>query len=77
MNPEVKPLADAIYRERVQRARQMAPEERIAAGPELFDYACSITLAALREQLPGATEAELLAALRQRLDRASKLDDAK
>ena len=67
MNPEFKPLADELYWERVARSRAMSPEERMKAGPELFDYACSITLTALREQMPGASESELLTALRRRL----------
>jgi hypothetical protein len=76
MNPEVKPLADAIYRDRVARARLTPPEERLLAGPQLFDYACSITLAALRQQMPNASETELLAALRQRIARTRELDEA-
>ncbi len=60
MNPDFQDLADTLYWEKVERARAMKPEDRMQAGPELFDYACSITLTALREQMPGASEAELL-----------------
>ena len=56
MSDEFKPLADAIYRERVLRARRTPPEERILDGPRLFDYACSITLAGLKSELPSATD---------------------
>jgi hypothetical protein len=67
MNSEFQILADALFWEKVDRARRMKPEDRLKAGPELFDYACSITLSALREQMPGASEAQLLDALRKRL----------
>jgi hypothetical protein len=76
MSDEFKPLADALYWERIERARRMTPEERMKAGPELFDYACSITLSALREQLPDATESQLLDALRHRLDIKRRLEEA-
>ena len=45
---EFSALADQIYRERVQWARQMSGEEKFLAGEELFHYACSITLAGIR-----------------------------
>jgi len=46
------------------------------AGPELFDYACSISLAGLREQRPTNTEAELLAELRRRIKLKRQLEEA-
>ncbi|HTH49016.1 MAG TPA: hypothetical protein VMB21_15985 [Candidatus Limnocylindria bacterium] len=75
MNQEFQPLADTLYWERVERARRLTPEQRLMAGPELFDYACSITLCALREQTPGASEAQLLEALRRRLAVKRKLEE--
>lgn len=76
MSSEFQALADALYRERVERARRMKPEDRMKAGPELFDYACSITLSALREQMPDADEAQLLGALRKRLEIKRRLEGA-
>ncbi len=76
MNSEVKLLADALFWEKLGRARAMKPEDRMKAGPELFDYACGITLTALREQMPGASEAEVLAALRRRLAIKRQLEEA-
>ena len=76
MNSEFQQLADTLYWEKVERARRMKPEDRMQAGPELFDYACSITLTALREQMPEASEAQLLDALRQRLAIKRQLEDA-
>ena len=45
----------------------MAPEEKLLAGEELFDYACSITLAGIREQFPNSTEEEQRRKLEERL----------
>jgi hypothetical protein len=75
MNHESQPLADSLYWERVERARRLTPEQRLLAGPELFDYACSITLSALREQLPGASEMQLLEALRRRMAVKRRLEE--
>lgn len=74
MSNEFQTLADELYRERVLRARRTPPEERILDGPRLFDYACSITLAGLRTEMPNATEAELRQALRRRLELGQKLE---
>lgn len=76
MNNEFQPLADALYWEKVERARRMKPEDRMQSGAELFDYACSITLAALREQMPGSSETQLLEALRRRLAIKRQLEEA-
>ena len=76
MNSEFQQLADTLYWEKVERARRMKLEDRMQAGPELFDYACSITMTALREQMPEASEAQLLDALRQRLAIKRQLEEA-
>ena len=76
MNLDFKPLADALYWEKVERARKVPPEERMKAGPELFDYACSITMNALREQMPDATEAQLLDKVRERIAIKRRLEEA-
>lgn len=75
MENEFQQLADALFWEKIERARKVSPEARMASGPELFDYACAITMTALREQMPGATEAELLAALRNRLAIKRELEE--
>jgi len=75
MNPEFQPLADAIYRERVLRARAVPPERRILEGPQLFDFACSASLAGLRQEMPGATDAELRRGLRRRLAIGRRLEN--
>jgi hypothetical protein len=60
-------LAEELYRERVAEARLMPPEEKLLAGEELFEYACSITLAGIRDQFPGLTEEQCLQVLEERL----------
>ena len=60
-------LADQLYRERVERARKASPEDKILAGQRLFEAACEITLAGIREQNPLLSEEECRAILRDRL----------
>lgn len=60
-------LADEIYRERIVRARNASPEEKILAGQRLFESACEITLAGIRNQNPGMTEEQCRQILRDRL----------
>lgn len=76
VNTDFQLLADTLYWEKVERAQRMKPEDRMKAGAELFDYACSITLNALREQMPGKSEAQLLEALRGRLAIKRQLEEA-
>jgi hypothetical protein len=75
MNPEFKPLADALYKERVLRARRTPPEQRIMEGPALFDMACAATMAGIRMQMPGATEEQVLGELRRRLEVQRRLEN--
>lgn len=67
-------LADEIYRERVLRARRTPPEEKFLAGEELFEYACAITLAGIRNQNPGFTEEDCRRELNRRLEWREKME---
>lgn len=67
-------LADAIYREKVLRARKIPPDRKIFAPARLFDYARGITLAAIRNQYPHATEPEVRVLFRRRMDLARQLE---
>jgi hypothetical protein len=60
-------LAEAIFRERVERARRMPAEQKILAGQDLFEAACEITLAGIRNQFPGHGEEHYREILRERL----------
>jgi hypothetical protein len=71
---QIKRLAEDLYRERVVEARAMPPEEKLLAGEELFDYACSITLAGIRNQFPGASEEESLKILEERLELRERME---
>ncbi len=73
-DPQIRRLAEELYRERVAEARQMPPEEKLLAGEELFDYACSITLAGIRDQSPGHSEEESLRILEDRLDLRERME---
>jgi uncharacterized protein with von Willebrand factor type A (vWA) domain len=71
---DIRALAYELYRERVAEARAMPAEEKLLAGEELFDYACSITLAGIRDQLPGATEEDCRRILEERLALRERLE---
>ena len=49
------------------QARAMSPEDKFLAGEELFRLACEVSLAGIRSQNPGATEAECQRMLEERL----------
>lgn len=67
-------LADEIYRERVLRARRTPPEEKFLAGEELFEYACAITLAGIRNQNPGFSEDDCRRELNRRLEWRERME---
>jgi hypothetical protein len=71
---QIQRLAEELYRERVTEASLMPPEEKLLAGEELFDYACSITLAGIRDQNPGLSEEECLRILEERLDLRERME---
>ena len=71
-----KELIDALFWDKVDQARRMTPEEKFLAGARLFDYACSITVAGIRQQFPQADEREILRILRERLEIARRLEGA-
>ena len=68
-------LIDELYREELREARAMAPAEKILAGQQLFESACRITLAGIRNQNPGAAEEQCLEILRQRLEWQRRLEE--
>jgi hypothetical protein len=73
--PETQRLIDELYREELREARAMAPEEKVRAGQQLFESACRVTLAGIRNQNPGASEDQCLEILRQRLRLQRKLEE--
>lgn len=71
---EFQRLIDQLYREEVLEARKMTPEEKFLAGEELFEYACSITLAGIKSQNPEFTEEDCRRELERRLQLQEKME---
>jgi len=67
-------LIDEIERERIERARNTPPEEKILLGPRLFDRVCRIMRDGVRMQFPSANEEEVWRIFRERLAIAEKLE---
>lgn len=74
--PETQRLIDELYREELREARAMAPEEKVRAGQQLFESACRVTLAGIRNQHPGASAEQCLEVLRQRLILQRRLEES-
>jgi hypothetical protein len=66
-------IADAIYRDRVLRARQTLLDKKLSAGAELFDQVCDRIRAGLRDENPGADATTIKELLRRRLDLLKRL----
>ena len=62
-------------REKVRWAAEMTPADRFIAGARLFDYACRITMAGIRNQNPNASPEEVLQILKDRLDKARRHEE--
>lgn len=60
-------LIDELYRERILRARNASPENKILAGQRLFESACEITLIGIRRDFPELSEEQRRKILRDRL----------
>lgn len=63
-----KELIDELYRERVEAARRMSPEDKLLAGARLFDLTSKIMADGVRGQFPDADEHRVQEILRRRLD---------
>jgi len=68
-------LIDAIYRERVLRARVTPPDQKLLDGPRLFDFACRITMDGIQNQFPDADEKRVREILAQRLALRRRLEE--
>jgi hypothetical protein len=74
MEPTPELLAQ-LDREDIEQARRMTPAQKFRAGGDLFDQACRWTLAGIRHQYPGISDADALEELRRRLEHARKTED--
>lgn len=76
MSESIPELAEAIYREKLERARRMTPAERLLAGPRLFDLASEWVKAGIRAQYPDADADAVERIFRARLALARRLENA-
>jgi hypothetical protein len=70
-----KELIDELYRERVRRAREAPPEEKLLAGPRIFERSCRIIADGIRHQFPDADERRVREILTQRLALIRRLEE--
>jgi len=75
MDNPVPMSADDLYREEVLRGRVTLPAEKFYAGADLFEYACEITRAGIREQFPQLDDAGVERILGERLRLARRLKE--
>ncbi len=73
---KLKALQDAIYREKVERARRMTPLEKFLAGEELFELGCKQMLGNIRTQMPDVGEEAWRKELKRRLAIGRRLEEA-
>jgi hypothetical protein len=66
-----------LFWERVRRAKQLDPMEKLLDGFRLFEMACRVTLDGIRAQNPGITDAEARAVLRSRILLQRKWDQVR
>ena len=75
VDPGLKPMMDAIHRERILKARRQKPEQRFAEAMELTDFAFEVMENAVRSEHPGCDDATVTALLRRRLMRLRQRED--
>jgi len=68
-------LIDSIYADKVRRARSTPIEQKLEAGPMLFEFAHEATRAGIRAQFPNASPEEVESKLKQRLALAVRLEE--
>ena len=71
-----KQLVDDLYRDRVLRARETPPEEKLLDGVRLFDVSCRIMMDGIRDEYPDASEARVREILRERIALLRRLEGA-
>ncbi len=69
-----KEFADAIFRERVLRARRTPPENKFLDGARLFDFACRIVKEGIRNEFPDADEKKVEEILVRRVNLSQRLE---
>ncbi len=64
---------DGALGAQIERYRRMSGEERLGIALDLHEMACDVAREGIRDQHPGASEAEIERLLRRRLELARKL----
>jgi hypothetical protein len=59
-------LVDALFLQKVLRARRTPPEKKYLAGPRLFDYTQRIARQAIKAENPNASAEQVRELLRRR-----------
>jgi hypothetical protein len=67
--------AEAIYRERVLRARATSPDDKLVDGFRLFERACGLMRDGIRHQFPNAGPIQVEEILQRRLDIVRRMQD--
>jgi hypothetical protein len=65
---DINELADAIYRDRVLRARAEDPCEKLMDGFRLFEYGINITKMGVQAELGTTDEEAVMAGVQRRFD---------
>jgi len=65
-----------MFWEEIREAQAMSAEDRILAGPRLFDVATRICKDGIRAQFPNADDAEVSRIFRKRLALQEKIEQA-
>ena len=76
MGPTGTP-GDQLYRDEVLAARVMTPEEKLLAGPQLFDFACRIALDGIRHQFPDVHEQRVRQIVAEREELGRRLENTR
>jgi hypothetical protein len=72
---EFQPLMDAIFREKVLRARAEAPEDKFIGGIDLFEEAVERMRAGVHSQFPSMTEDEVETEVVRRINRVRQVQE--
>ncbi len=73
---DINQLADAIYRDRVLRARAEDPCEKLMDGFRLFEYALNITKMGVQAELGTKDEDAVMAGVQRRFDLVRKMRES-
>ena len=69
-------LIDAMFLDRVRRAREMPAEEKLLAGARLFEFTSRIMADGIRNEFPQADENRVQEILLERLALARRLEQS-